>query len=201
MMHWNLKRDLQIPLWNVKVRCMYWLLLVRSQGGYHHVLPLIGHHLLLNTQLGEPEFETVYNPGQWSEFNFRPVFAKLCGMYIIHDIPTGFMPLPQDSSDTRRRNWWEFHYNDWDNEVGPHRIPVDDAKNSLLSAKDVLAKTCCGSWVSQSTVWLCKMISSSTIFDFRYVMLTTLGLLIIPGTTTSVMLKISPLATYLTLDS
>ena len=74
-------------------------------------------------------------------------------------------------------------------------------KNYLLSAKDVLTKTCCGIWVSPNTGWLCNMLYSSTIFYFLYVMLTTLGLLIIPGTTTSVMLKTSPLDTHLTLES
>ena len=47
MMHWNLKRDLQLPLWNVKVKWMAQILLVRSQGGYHHALPLIGYRRLL----------------------------------------------------------------------------------------------------------------------------------------------------------
>ena len=37
-------------------------------------------------------------------------------------------------------------------------------KNSLLSAKDVLKKTFCRSWLSPSTGWLCKMISSYTRF-------------------------------------
>ena len=74
-------------------------------------------------------------------------------------------------------------------------------KNYLLSAKDVLTKTCCGIWVSPNTGWLCKMLSFSTRFYFLYVMLTTLVLLMIPGITTSVMLKLSPLAMYLMLDS
>ena len=50
MMHWTLKMYLQIPLRNVKVMWMAELLLVRSQGDYHHALPLIGHHRLLKNR-------------------------------------------------------------------------------------------------------------------------------------------------------
>ena len=32
--------------------------------------------LPVKTHIGEPEFETVNNPGQWSEFTFLLVFAK-----------------------------------------------------------------------------------------------------------------------------
>ena len=32
--------------------------------------------LPVKTHIGEPEFENVDNPGQWSEFTFHPVFAK-----------------------------------------------------------------------------------------------------------------------------
>ena len=52
----------------------------------------------VKTRLGEPEFEPVDNPGQWSEFTFRPVFSKGVGIYKIHSLPTGFIPLPQDIS-------------------------------------------------------------------------------------------------------
>ena len=41
MIHWTFNRALQILLWNVKVRWMAQLFLVRSQGGYHHALLLI----------------------------------------------------------------------------------------------------------------------------------------------------------------
>ena len=55
---------------------------------------------LVKTQLGETEFNTVNNPGQWSEFTFRPVFVKVGGMYKRHALSTGVMPLPQYSSFT-----------------------------------------------------------------------------------------------------
>ena len=50
------------------------------------------------------------------------------------------MPLPQDSSGTRLINGWEFHYNDWDDGVGPHRTPVDDAEQFLPERKGCLDK-------------------------------------------------------------
>ena len=65
----------------------------------------------VKTQLGEPEFETVNNPGQWSEFNFLLVFSKGFNIYKINALPIGVMPLPQDSSGARLINGWEFHYN------------------------------------------------------------------------------------------
>ena len=50
------------------------------------------------------------------------------------------MPLPQESSGTRLINGWEFHYNDWDDGVVPHRTPVDDAKQFLPERKGCLDK-------------------------------------------------------------
>ena len=63
----------------------------------------------VKTQLSEPEFDTVNNPGQWSEFTFRPAFVKVGGMYKRHALSTGVMPLPQYSSGKIRINGWEFH--------------------------------------------------------------------------------------------
>ena len=74
MIRWTLKRALQMPFWNFKVMWMAQLLLVTSQGGY--ALPFIGHHRLLKHRFVESEFDNADNPGQWSEFTFRPVFAK-----------------------------------------------------------------------------------------------------------------------------
>ena len=94
----------------------------------------------VKTQLGEPEFETADNPGQWSELTFCPVYEKGGVIYKIHALPTGVMPLPQDSSGTRRINGWGFHYNDWDDGVGPHRTPVDDDKQFPPEHKGCLDK-------------------------------------------------------------
>ena len=79
-------------------------------------------------QLSEPVLKTVDNPGQWSEFTFSPVFEKGGDLYKRHALPTGVMTLSQDSSGTRRINGWEFHYNYWDDGVGPHITPVGDAE-------------------------------------------------------------------------
>ena len=38
--------------------------------------PIDWTSLPVKIHLGEPYFETVDNPGQWSEFTFSPVFAK-----------------------------------------------------------------------------------------------------------------------------
>ena len=48
----------------------------------------------VKTQLGEPEFQTVNNTGQWSEFTFLPVFSKGFNIYKRYALPTGVMPLP-----------------------------------------------------------------------------------------------------------
>ena len=55
-------------------------------------------------KLGEPEFKTVDNPGQWIKFTFCPVFAKGGGIYKRNDLPTVVIPLPQYSSGTRQIN-------------------------------------------------------------------------------------------------
>ena len=68
-------------------------------------------HVKIN--LGELKFETVDNPGQWSEFTFIPVFTKRDGIYKRHALPTGVMPPPHENSGTRLINRWDFHYNDW----------------------------------------------------------------------------------------
>ena len=64
----------------------------------------------VKTQLGEQDFKTVNNPGQWSEFTLRPVFAEVGYMYKRYVLPTG-LPLPQAGIGTRQSNGWEFHYN------------------------------------------------------------------------------------------
>ena len=58
----------------------------------------------VKTNLGEPEFDIVNNPGQCSEFTFCRVFSKGGGIYKIHALPVLFIPLPQDSSGTRLIN-------------------------------------------------------------------------------------------------
>ena len=94
----------------------------------------------VKTKLDEPESETVNNPCTWSEFTFCPVFAKGGGIYKRNALPTGVIPLSQDSSGTRKINGCEFHYNDWYDGVGPHRTPMDDTKQFPPEHKGCLEK-------------------------------------------------------------
>ena len=55
-------------------------------------------------------------------------------------MPTGVMPLPQDSSGTIQSNEWEFHYNNWDDSVVPHTTPVEDDKQFTPESKQYLDK-------------------------------------------------------------
>ena len=94
----------------------------------------------VKTQLSEPEFDTVDNHGQCSEFTFQPVFAKGGGILKIHALPTGVIQIQQDSSGTIRVNGWEFYYNDWDDEFGEHRTPMDDDEKFPPERKGYLDK-------------------------------------------------------------
>ena len=69
---------------------------------------------------GEPAmFNDVDNPGNWSEFIFRPEFESgrnRGGKYKGHFLPTGATPLPVGPNGKRTINGWEFFYNGWENE-------------------------------------------------------------------------------------
>ena len=92
---------------------------------------------------GEPTtFDTVDNPGQWSQFTYRPKFGgdRGCGDYLYHCLPTGITPVPANANGKRiveqlitkgkgnrakkeKIGEFEFHYRGWkrsDNE-GPFR--------------------------------------------------------------------------------
>ena len=107
--------------------------------------------LTVKTHLVEPEFDTFDNPGKCSEFTFRPLFAKGGVIYKRHALPTGVMPLPQNSSGTRRINRWEFNYNDWDDGVVPHRTPVDDSKQFPPRAQRMSLQRCAAEVGSHQT--------------------------------------------------
>ena len=142
MMHWNLKRDLQLPLWNVKVKWMAQILLVRSQGGYHHALPLIGHQRLLkhssvnqSLTLSTTMVSVVSSP-------FDQSLQKRGGILKIHALPTGVIPIQQDSSGTIRVNGWEFITIIGMMDLVNTEILWTMTKNFLLSEKDVLKNKC-----------------------------------------------------------
>jgi hypothetical protein len=66
------------------------------------------------TDLGEPEFEDVDNPGKWSDFTFRARFNKRKKEYAYHAMPTGATPVPIDpATGTRSIEDWTFHYGGW----------------------------------------------------------------------------------------
>ena len=64
------------------------------------------------TAQGEPDFTSVDNPGNWSDFTFRPQFKTPSGPYICHALPTGATPVPE-MNGKRMVNEWEFHYSGW----------------------------------------------------------------------------------------
>jgi hypothetical protein len=67
-----------------------------------------------NLSKGEPSFPNVDNPGNWSEYTFRPEFAKKDkgGKYTLHSLPTGAVPVPIKDGK-REAGGWEFHYKGW----------------------------------------------------------------------------------------
>ena len=71
-------------------------------------------------ELGEPPFESVDNPGDWSPYTFRPEFEgggrnkRNGGQYKGHFLPTGATPVPIQSDGKRSISGWEFHYKGWD---------------------------------------------------------------------------------------
>jgi hypothetical protein len=63
---------------------------------------------------GQPNFVDVDNPGDWSEYTFRPEFEKTGGRYKHHVLPTGATPLPPSLVNNKRElEGWEFHYKGW----------------------------------------------------------------------------------------
>jgi hypothetical protein len=61
---------------------------------------------------GQPHFVDVDNPGDWSEYTFRPEFEKTGGRYKRHVLPTGASPVPL-VNNKRELDDWEFHYKGW----------------------------------------------------------------------------------------
>jgi hypothetical protein len=91
-----------------------------------------------NTAKGEPSFLSLDNPGNWSEYTFRPEFAKKDkgGKYTYHSLPTGAVPVPIKDGK-REAGGWEFHYKGWKHDS------VDDAPSfrSGASPENLFPKT------------------------------------------------------------
>ena len=65
---------------------------------------------------GEPPFNELDNPGDWSSFSFCPVFKREKDrgkVYKHHALPTGCVPVPKDENGTRQIGGWTFHYKGW----------------------------------------------------------------------------------------
>ena len=69
-------------------------------------------------ELDEPFFLEVDNPGNWSQYAFRPEFhlSNKGGKYKGHFLPTGARPVPLNEENKRIIGDWEFHYNGWNSE-------------------------------------------------------------------------------------
>ena len=64
MMHWNLKRALQIPFWNVKIEVYGTTTVGEESGRLPPRTAIDWTPPPVKENLNEPEFETVDNPGQ-----------------------------------------------------------------------------------------------------------------------------------------
>lgn len=70
------------------------------------------------TEQGEPTFAEVDNPGNWSQYIFRPEFGTTAPkQYKRHSLPTGAQPVPANSEGKRIVEDWEFHYKGWEAEA------------------------------------------------------------------------------------
>jgi hypothetical protein len=65
----------------------------------------------INENRGEPCFEDVDNPGDWSNYTFRPMFEPRGGKYICHAMPAGAVPVPIHAEMVKREaGGYEFFY-------------------------------------------------------------------------------------------
>ena len=65
---------------------------------------------------GEPPFNEIDNPGDWSDYTFTAKFEgkNNSGKYLYHKLPTGVTPVPKDPKSGKRIvDGWEFHHKEW----------------------------------------------------------------------------------------
>jgi hypothetical protein len=66
---------------------------------------------MVNTNKGEPLFEDVDNPGEWSSHTFRPMFEPRGGKYICRAMPAGAVPVPINAvAGKREEGGYELFY-------------------------------------------------------------------------------------------
>jgi hypothetical protein len=71
----------------------------------------------VNRNKGEALFEDVDNPGDWSNYTFRPMFEQKGGKYICHAMPAGAVPVPIDAvTGKREAGGYEFFNQGWKEE-------------------------------------------------------------------------------------
>ena len=76
----------------------------------------------VNTIKGEPDYECIYNPGQWSRYCYRPKFnTKGCKHYVHRVLLTGDRLVPVNEEGKRKCGAWEFHYAGSENADKQHR--------------------------------------------------------------------------------
>ena len=68
-----------------------------------------------NEQRNEVAFEDIDNPGDWSDFCYRPRYKKQDNKlkYWRHTLPAGAIPARPDENGNRTINGWDFHYKGW----------------------------------------------------------------------------------------
>lgn len=67
-----------------------------------------------------PEFDTIDDPGGWSDFAFQPKCKRdarrRCTSHLHHALPAGATPVPQNAEGKRALKGWEFHCNRWEHD-------------------------------------------------------------------------------------
>ena len=71
-------------------------------------------HPAAKTEQGEPSFENVDNPGEWSSFTLWAEYEKGRGTsnYKLHSLPIGASPVPLVYGKRKVADW-DFYHNGW----------------------------------------------------------------------------------------
>ena len=73
----------------------------------------------MKPEKNKPEWKDIDNPGNWSQFLFRPKFnLKAPCLYKHTALSTGARPLPANAAGDRVMDGWEFNYLGWKVDLG-----------------------------------------------------------------------------------